>query len=167
VLKFQRVFVLIAISSLGIAAGCGGGGTGRTGGSSSGGSGGTTATSNVATLTVDQGPAALLATQQADEDMAFVTVTLCIPGTTTCQDIDHIQVDTGSEGLRLASGVLTKISLQTQMSGSNPVSECAQFGDLTYLWGTVATADIQIAGEVAKNVPIQIADSSTAPSSCS
>jgi hypothetical protein len=168
VLKFNRIFVLIAISSLGIAAGCGGGSTGNTRGSSgSGGSGGTNAVNNVATLTVDRGPLALLAAGQADEDMAFVTVTVCVPGTTSCQSIDHVQVDTGSEGLRLASGVLTQVSLQTQMSGTNPVSECAQFGDLTYLWGTVATADIQIAGEVAKNVPIQIADGSTAPSSCS
>jgi hypothetical protein len=165
VLKFNRIFVLIAISSLGIAAGCGGGSTGSTSGGSrgSGGSGGTNTVNNVATLTVDQGPVPF----QADEDMAFVTVTGCVPGTITCQNIDHVQVDTGSEGLRLASGVLTQISLQTQMSGTNPVSECAQFGDLTYLWGTVATADIQIAGEVAKNVPMQIANGSTAPSSCS
>jgi uncharacterized protein DUF3443 len=167
VMKFNRIFFLIAILSLGITAGCGGGSTGSTSGSSSGGSGGTTAANNVATLTVDQGPTALLVTGQADEDMAFVTITVCVPGTTACQDIDHVQVDTGSEGLRIASGILTKVSLQTQMSGTNPVSECAQFGDLTFLWGTVATADIQISGEVAKNVPIQIADSSVAPSSCS
>src|SRR5947209_10406615 len=168
-MKSNRFFLLIAISLLGIAAGCGGGGTGSTssGSNGSGGSGGTATANNVATVTVDQGPAALLATGQADEDIAFVTVTVCVPGTTTCQNIDHVQVDTGSEGLRIASGVLTQVSLQTQMSGANPVSECAQFGDLTYLWGTVATADIQIAGEVAKSVPIQIADSSVAPSSCS
>jgi hypothetical protein len=169
VMKLNRVFVLIAVSFLGIAAGCGGGSTGssNSGSNGSGRSGGTPSANNVATLTVDQGPAALLATGQADEDIAFITVTVCVPGTATCQNIDHVQVDTGSEGLRIASGVLTQVSLQTQMSGTNPVSECAQFGDLTYLWGKVATADIQIAGEVAKNVPIQIADSSAAPSTCS
>src|SRR5664279_4686320 len=32
---------------------------------------------------------------------AFVTLSVCAPGTSTCQTIDHVLVDTGSVGLRL------------------------------------------------------------------
>jgi hypothetical protein len=37
----------------------------------------------------------------------YTTVTICVPGTTTCQTIDNIQVDTGSYGLRVLASVLT------------------------------------------------------------
>jgi hypothetical protein len=40
-------------------------------------------------------------------DLVFTTVTICAPGSTTnCQTIDHVQVDTGSVGLRIISSVL-------------------------------------------------------------
>jgi hypothetical protein len=44
-----------------------------------------------------------------------------------------------------------------------------QFGDLTFAWGPVASADIQIAGEAAKNVPIHLLEQNfqTIPTSCS
>jgi len=117
---------------------------------------------------VDFGPQALLNSGVEDEDVAFTTITVCVPGTTTCQNIDHVEVDTGSEGLRIPSTVLT-LSLPQQTTGGNAVAECTQFADLTFAWGPVASADIQIAGEVAKNVPIQIMQQSTppVPSSCS
>ena len=45
---------------------------------------------------------------------AYTTVTVCAPGSTSnCQTIDHIQVDTGSSGLRILSEVLT-ITLPVQ-----------------------------------------------------
>src|SRR5271154_3674844 len=31
-------------------------------------------------------------------DVGYISVTICVPGTTTCQTIDHIDVDTGSVG---------------------------------------------------------------------
>src|SRR5690242_8313720 len=34
---------------------------------------------------------------------SFVSATICLPGTTTCQTIDHLLVDTGSFGLRILS----------------------------------------------------------------
>lgn len=151
-------------------AACGSGGNSSTSGSSTngGGSGGTGSTNNVATLTVDQGPQELLSTGAADEDTAFVTITLCVPGTATCQTIDHVEVDTGSEGLRIPSTVLI-ISLPQQTSGANAIAECVQFGDLTFGWGPVASADIQIAGETAKSVPIHLMEQNfqTIPTSCS
>ncbi len=34
-------------------------------------------------------------------NMLQTSVTICVPGTNTCQTIDNIQVDTGSQGLRI------------------------------------------------------------------
>ena len=89
---------------------------------------------------------------------AFVTVTVCPPGTATCQTIDHVLVDTGSVGLRLmaqgaAGGELdpTTFPLQTNSSG-NPIAQCNQFVD-GFTWGSVSLATIQMAGETASTVP--------------
>jgi len=92
----------------------------------------------------------------AGANVAFVTVTVCVPGSTTqCQTIDHVQVDTGSSGLRIISSVLT-ISLPPENdSGGNPLDECLVFAD-GFVWGPVATADITVAGETASAVPVQI-----------
>ena len=147
---------------------CGGGSSNSTTGtgnnSGNGGSGSTTA--NVAQLIVDSGPSSLAAQGEGDEDLAFVTVTVCAPGTSSCTSIDHVQVDTGSSGLRIAPSALTTVSLPPQTVNGNPISECVVFGDNTFIWGPVATADIQIAGEVAKSVPVQILSSSMPPADC-
>jgi hypothetical protein len=78
---------------------CGGGdGAATSDGSSSGGTTSPTA-SNVVSVVVDAGP---LPTTYPDVNTLFTTVTVCVPGSTTsCQTIDHIQVDTGSYGLRI------------------------------------------------------------------
>ena len=39
-----------------------------------------------------------------------VSVTVCTPGTSTCQTIDDILLDTGSFGLRIFKQVLTSFS---------------------------------------------------------
>jgi len=151
-------------------AACGSGGSSSSIGGSNSNNGGTTAqsTSNSTQLTVDAGPLELQNAGFIDEDVPFISVTVCVPGTATCQTIDHVEVDTGSEGLRIVAPALT-LSLPQQTVGSNAIAECVQFGDLTYGWGPVASADIQIAGEVAKNVPIQILEQNfqTTPTTCS
>lgn len=132
---------------------------------------------NVLPIVVDAGPTGSYV------NGGFVSVTVCTPGTSVCQTIDHVLVDTGSVGLRLlASGAPggelnpTAFPLQTDSSG-NPIGQCNQFVD-GYTWGSVALATIQMAGEsTATNVnfpngvPIQIIGDSrvptTAPSSCS
>ena len=87
---------LIGFSSL-VFVSCGGGGGGA----------GVTPTpppppSNVVSVIVDAGP------NNRSVNTLFTTVTVCVPGSTTsCQTIDHIQVDTGSYGLRLLAPVLT------------------------------------------------------------
>lgn len=126
-----------------------------------------TAGSNVAPITVDAGPEpqTFLST-----NVAFTTVTVCVPGTTTCQTIDHIMVDTGSSGLRLISGVLSISLPQKNDSSGNPLDECLVFLD-GFIWGPVVTADISMAGESAGSVPVQAivpsSGSPAVPSSCS
>ena len=74
-----------------------------------------------------------------------------------CQTIDHIQVDTGSSGLRLLSSVLSPaLSLPQQVDANgNPLVECVQFVD-GFSWGPVKQADMHVAGEQAKSLPVQI-----------
>jgi len=117
---------------------------------------------NVAPLIVDAGPNGL---SPPDVDVPFVTITICVPGTQTCQTIDHVEVDTGSSGLRVVSSVLT-IPLPQQN-----LDECLVFAD-GYVWGPVATATITVAGETTvSSVPVQImipaSTSPPVPTSCS
>ena len=122
---------------------------------------------NVAPLVVDQGPQPQ---NFISTNVVFTTVTVCVPGTNTCQTIDHIMVDTGSTGLRLISGVL-QISLPGEKGSSgNPLDECLAFLD-GYVWGPVVTADVSMGGESASAVPVQVIIPSTSsppvPGSCS
>jgi hypothetical protein len=71
--------------------------------------------------------------------------------------------------LRILSSALT-IALPQQTAGNgNPIVECVPFLD-GFTWGPVETADMTIAGEQAKSLPIQVigtASFPTIPSSCS
>ena len=99
----------------------------------------------------------------------FTDVTVCVPGTSSCQDIQNVLVDTGSYGLRLLSSEVTEITLpETTDSTGDVLQECVAFADGSYTWGQVATADIGMAGEKASGVPLQIisASESVGPSTC-
>jgi hypothetical protein len=124
---------------------------------------------NVQSVVVDAGPF-LNGSQIGANNILYTSVTLCVPGTANCQTIDHVQVDTGSSGLRILGAVLT-LPLPRRVDGAgNPISNCVQYADLSYQWGPLATADIQMAGEGASSVPIQIAGATgftAAPSACS
>ncbi len=108
----------------------------------------------------------------------FTSVTICVPGSTTCQTIDHVLVDTGSYGLRVMSSVLNANMVLPAISstdtGGGPLIECVQFAD-GYSWGSVRGADVRMAGEVATGIspvggiPIQVigdASAYTVPSTC-
>jgi Protein of unknown function (DUF3443) len=122
---------------------------------------------NLQSITVDAGPQPQTFTAV---DEAFVSVTVCVPNTNTCQTIDHILVDTGSSGLRLLSSLLTISLPQQNDSSGNPLDECIVIAD-GYVWGPVALADISIAGEKAPSAPVQVmipgASSPTVPGTCS
>jgi hypothetical protein len=97
---------------------------------------------------------------------AFVTVRVCVPGSTTnCQNIDHIEVDTGTSGLRILADVPLTVALPPATdAGLHPMAECVQFVDGTS-WGSLAMADIQlpVSGEAATNVRVQIIGDPTYP----
>jgi Protein of unknown function (DUF3443) len=157
-----RNFIFVSVAcALATAAGCSGSGTGSS--ITSGGGGGST-TSNTQTITVGPGPTGNYV------DGVFTSVTVCAPGSTTsCQTIDGILVDTGSYGLRIMASALTGVTLPQQTgAGGEPVAECLPFVD-GVTWGPVQTADVQIEGEVAKSLPIQVIGStsfSTVPNGC-
>ncbi len=111
------------------------------------------AASNVVSVVVDGGPSAA---SSPNRNTLYTTVTVCVPGSTTqCQTIDHIQVDTGSYGLRILAPVLTLALPIAVASNGNSLLECTQFVD-GYSWGPVATADVQVSGEAASSVPVQV-----------
>ena len=115
---------------------------------------------NVAPLIVDEGPAGA-----ESINTPFVTITICIPGTSTCQTIDHITVDTGSSGVHIIGSVLNGNMMLPQAMASTglPLEECEQYVD-SAVWGSVRMADVKIAGEVASSIPIQIIADPSAPS---
>jgi hypothetical protein len=173
--------VVLAIASAAVACGGhsasigeGGGGSGGAGASSSssgggtpvGVDGGTLSGPNVAPVVVNSGlPGA------PSFDVPFVTVTLCVPGTDTCETIDDVTVDTGSSGMRVLASALTGLrSFPQQVATTgDPLVECMQFDD-GYTWGSVRLADVKIAGEVAGKIPIQVIGDPTytnVPTDCS
>jgi Protein of unknown function (DUF3443) len=160
----RRIFLFAFIQLVFLSA-CGGGSSDLTGGSGSTGTGtgsGQTiasAAANVAAITVDAGPSGVGA--DTTINFPYVSVTICAPGSTTnCETIDHIQVDTGSYGLRViasaftSSTVLNALPLETSIVGGALV-ECTQFAD-GISWGSMRTAGVQISGETVSSIPIQI-----------
>jgi hypothetical protein len=101
-----------------------------------------------------------------------ISVTVCAAGTSTCQTISNVQVDTASYGLRIAASALNStmtgaLPLTTASSGGT-LAECTAFAD-GYTWGTVRNADVTIGGEKASNIPIQVIGdlaTSSVPQAC-
>jgi Protein of unknown function (DUF3443)/Bacterial Ig-like domain (group 2) len=96
-----------------------------------------------------------------------VSVTVCTPGTSTCQTISDILLDTGSYGLRVFKQVLT-IPLNQVTVGAGSLAECIQFADNSAVWGSVQRADVVLGGEPAVTVPIHVIDASfgSVPAGC-
>jgi uncharacterized protein DUF3443 len=144
---------LAAATLLALLSACGGSG------GSGGGSGGDTIGSpgpNVQPVAVNPGPAGDYV------NGLFTSVTICVPGTSSCQTIDGVLVDTGSMGLRLVSSVVT-LPLPGQPSAAGAaLLECNQFQD-SFQWGEVVRADVKIAGEQASAVPLQLVGGTDVP----
>lgn len=128
---------------------CGGGGGG-------GGSNSTPAFSDSSTaanthpIAVNGGPLGI-------QNLAFTSVTICVPGTTQCRIVDHVIVDTGSIGLRLVSSAANALSLPAQLApNSDPLFACAEFVDGSYAWGSVRRADVKLGTYTASDISIQI-----------
>jgi Protein of unknown function (DUF3443) len=115
---------------------------------------------NVETITVDSGPSGVSAV-----NTAYVSVKVCAPGSMTiCQTIDHIEVDTGSTGLRILAGAIngTTLSLSQlpQESNGTPgtvLTECLQFADGSS-YGSLRLADITmpVSMKTVSNLVVQV-----------
>ncbi|CAG4909289.1 DUF3443 domain-containing protein [Paraburkholderia saeva] len=121
---------------------------------------------NTVAITVDKGLKNVI-------NIPTVSVRVCAPGTANCQVIDHVQLDTGSYGLRIVStalnGTLGPALPVTTVNGSQKLAECTSFAD-GVTWGSVRTADVTIGQKQATNLPIQIIGDMPAasqPASCS
>ncbi|WP_445288321.1 DUF3443 family protein [Variovorax atrisoli] len=101
-----------------------------------------------------------------------VSMQICAPGTNTCQTIDHMLVDTGSTGIRIAADALSsamKAALPQEIVNGAPLNACALFLD-GYTWGTMRVADVTLGPKSAGSQPLQIAGdpaSGNVPSACS
>ena len=88
------------------------------------------------------------------------SVTICQPGTSTCQTISDVLVDIGSVGLRVFESVLStplRQGLQQAVDAQgHPIGECAFFADGGTSWGPVQIADVLLGGGPAVRVPIQV-----------
>ncbi|MBN3772375.1 DUF3443 family protein [Burkholderia sp. Se-20378] len=148
---------------------CGGGDGGGGGGSSSGnngntGNGGSDGNSgNTAVITVNAGVANVI-------NIPTVSLKVCAPGTSNCQVVNNVLVDTASYGLRLVGSAVSGVlgSLPQVTSGGAPVAECGKFVS-SYTWGSVRTVDLSIGSEQASSLPVQIIGdlgTTNVPSSC-
>jgi hypothetical protein len=136
-----------------VAASCGGGDSlsGNDGGGNTNPTG-----NNVVSVAVSSGP------NGNSINVLYTTVTVCVPGTSTCQTIDNIQVDTGSYGLRILAPALTLSLPVSTLSNGSAIAECTSFVD-GYSWGPVALVDVKISGETASSVPVQLIGDSRYP----
>jgi len=154
----KRLLLLAFVAAATAAPTCGS----SSGSSSSGGSSSSppTLATNFQSIVVNAGPA------NNYFNCAFTSVMICVPGSSSCQTIDGILVDTGSTGLRvLGSAVTLALPQQTDASGA-PIAECFSFLD-GFTWGPVQSADIRMGGEQASNAAVQIIGTTPAvPAAC-
>lgn len=96
-----------------------------------------------------------------------VSVTICQPGTSICQTINNLLLDTGSYGLRIFSSAIN-VSLPNAMLSGKSLAECMSYGDGSSQWGPIKNADLQIDGQTLSQVPIHVIDGQFAsvPSDC-
>jgi hypothetical protein len=132
----------------------------------------TSTAANALPVAVDAGPAELASAGGPAVNALYASVTLCTPGSTTaCQTIDHVEVDTGSSGLRIIASALDGSALPQALAdpaSGSPLRECMQFAD-GYTWGSVVIADVRIAGRTVSSLPIHLIGdpaAGAAPLSC-
>ncbi|TDG08015.1 DUF3443 domain-containing protein [Paraburkholderia guartelaensis] len=175
--RFLSSAALVALVSL--VAACGGGGGSNNSNSNSSSSSGSSGSGGSAVPSPTQQPTAATAANTVGvvvnsgltgtlPNIPTVSVTVCVAGTSTCETVNNVQVDTASFGLRLLASALPNLlgSLPASTANGGTLAECTAFAD-GYTWGTVRPADVKIGGETASNIPIQvIGDLGSVPSAC-
>ena len=136
--------------------GCGSGSSGDSGGS-------VALANNMLSITVNGS----LCSGNSYLNKPCVSVTVCTPGTSACQTISDILLDTGSSGLRIFKQALN-VPLTQVVVGTGLIAECTQYGDGSSEWGPIQTASVILGNEPAVQVPIQVVDATfaTAPVTC-
>jgi hypothetical protein len=167
--RFLQTLLLLAVFAL---SACGGGSNDSSSGSGSDNTPPPPPTAaNALAVVVDRGPAALLQARQIAANSLFASVTLCTPGGSACETIDHVIVDTGSVGLRILAPALSGKAVPkilTDPASGNPLRQCVQFAD-GYTWGSLVTADVQIGSRQLSSMPVNLigdAAAGTAPADC-
>lgn len=96
-----------------------------------------------------------------------VSVTVCVPGTSTCTTVKDILLDTGSFGLRLFKAPLG-LDLPPAPGAAGTLAECIQFADGSSEWGPIRMASVTLGNEPAIEIPIHVFDSTfaTRPAAC-
>ncbi|WP_175949411.1 DUF3443 family protein [Burkholderia vietnamiensis] len=102
-------------------------------------------------------------TPNYDINRALVSVTVCVPGTSQCETVDNVMLDTGSVGLRLQRSALKHPERFAAMAGpdAHALAECYRFVS-SAAWGIVTRVDLRLAAIQASNIPIQIVDEANA-----
>lgn len=114
-------------------------------------------------VVVEDGPHAF--SLSANANVLYATVTVCKPGGNPatpgdCQTIDHVQVDTGSVGLRVLASKVASLNLPAVELTSAPAAvttawECFPFV-IGGLWGPNAVADVVLGQQTATAVPVHL-----------
>ncbi len=122
-------------------------------------------------VVVDAGPAELVGARVIALNTLYASVTLCTPGTSTCQTVDDVLVDTGSTGLRVLATEVSRLSLPrvNEPISGEALRRCQRFIDGTATWGSVVSADVQLGSRRSAALPVHLigdAAAGTAPSSC-
>lgn len=127
--------------------------------------------SNELRIVVNAGPAELAREGILAINSLYASVTLCSPGSSACQTVSDVLVDTGSTGLRILASDVSGISLPrvTEPISGEPLLRCQRFLDGTATWGSVVWADVQLGSRQATSLPVHlIADpaAGSAPITC-
>jgi hypothetical protein len=174
----RGLMLAVLASSAALLVACGGGGGGGGGVSSSPSSTSSTSSSTSSTSsTPSQAPVANQLAMTVEQDPNVGSVTMNVPYVTVtvcdqqgvCTNVDHVLVDTMSTGFRVFASALNGLSLATPGATPANLAECTTFMS-GYMWGSVRLATLKMAGEVATNIPIQVAQDpalGAAPASCS
>jgi Protein of unknown function (DUF3443) len=121
---------------------------------------------NVQPIAVDGGPVV----GQLYPNGAFTSVTICAPGSSNCQTVGGILVDTGSVGLRVLASAIPGLNLPQMTANSNNLFDCVSFIDGSFLWGPLVQADVKMAGETASGAGVHLIQDPTGfavPTACS
>lgn len=159
------------ISLILLLAGCGGGGSGA--GSPAAATVTTTSVTPSTTTTSVPGQANVMPVTvngpgcNAYPNEPCVSVTVCTPGTSDCQTIGGILLDTASYGLRIFKQAVD-VPLAQVTAASGQIAECQHFADGSSDWGPVQTASVILGNEPSVEVPVQVIDSTfgAVPASC-